>query len=86
MNAVISPGVAYRYRWERNIGGFQAGPSVAWIMVTPSTANAETDDATIRTRVGVSERLGFGHIVVGTLFAVRATDIRAFRAAADPVG
>lgn len=86
MSAVISPCGLYRYRLERSIGGFLAGPTVAWIMVNPSTADAETDDATIRKVIGFSERLGFGDIVVGNLFAFRATDIRALRTAVDPIG
>lgn len=86
MSAIISPCGLYRYRLERSIGGFLAGPSVAWIMVNPSTADAETDDATIRKVIGFSERLGFGEIVVGNLFAYRATDIQALRTAADPIG
>ncbi len=86
MSAIISPCGLYRYRLERSIGGLLAGPTVAWIMVNPSTADAATDDATIRKVVGFSERLGFGHIVVGNLFAFRATDIRALRTAADPIG
>ena len=55
-------------------------------MVNPSTADAETDDATIRKVVGFSRRLGAGRIIVGNLFAYRATDIKALRTAADPVG
>ncbi|WP_331314415.1 DUF1643 domain-containing protein [Methylobacterium mesophilicum] len=47
----------YRYRVERSIGGFLAGRSVVWIMVNPSTADAETDHATTRKVVGSAERL-----------------------------
>ncbi|MET3414959.1 DUF1643 domain-containing protein [Methylobacterium sp. 1030] len=36
--------------------------------------------------VSFSERLEFGHIVVGNLFAFRATDIRTLRTAADSIG
>lgn len=86
MNAIISPCGTYRYRLERSIGGYLAGPSVAWIMVNPSTADAETDDATIRKVVGFSERMGARHVVVGNLFAFRATDIRVLHSAPAPVG
>ena len=41
-------------------------------MVNPSTADAETDDPTIRKVKGFSERAGYGHIIVGNLFAFRA--------------
>lgn len=86
MSAIISDCGHYRYRLERDLGGLIAGPTVAWIMVNPSTADAETDDATIRKVLGFSRRLGAGRIIVGNLFAFRATDIKALRTAADPVG
>ena len=86
MSAVISPCGLYRYRLERDLGGLIAGPTVAWIMVNPSTADATADDATIRKVLGFSRRLGAGRVIVGNLFAFRATDIKALRTAADPVG
>jgi hypothetical protein len=55
-------------------------------MVNPSTADAETDDPTIRKVKGFSERAGYGHIIVGNLFAFRATDIKQLRTARDPNG
>lgn len=86
MSAIISPCGLYRYRLERDLGGMLSGPTVAWIMVNPSTADAETDDPTIRKVIGFSRRLGARRIIVGNLFAFRATDITALRTAADPVG
>lgn len=86
MSAIFSPCGRYRYRLERDLGGLLAGPTVAWIMVNPSTADAEADDPTIRKVIGFSRRLGAGRIVVGNLFAYRATDIRALRMAADAIG
>lgn len=86
MSAIISPCGLYRYRLERDLGGMIAGPTVAWIMVNPSTADAEKDDPTIRKVLGFSRKLGAGRVVVGNLFAFRATDIKALRTAVDPVG
>lgn len=86
MSAILSPCGTYRYRLERDLGGLLAGPTLAWIMVNPSTADAETDDATIRKVLGFSRRLGAGRVIVGNLFAFRATDIKALRSAADPIG
>lgn len=83
MSAIISECGKYRYRLEREIGD---GPAVAWIMVNPSTADADTDDATIRKVIGFSRRLGFGRVIVGNLFALRATDVRELARATDPVG
>lgn len=86
MSAVISPCGLYRYRLQRDIDPLHGWQRVAFVMVNPSTADAETDDATIRKVIGFSARMGARHVVVGNLFAFRATDIRALRSASDPVG
>lgn len=83
MSAIISDCGVYRYRLER---GNPLKPAVAFIMVNPSTADAETDDPTIRKVRGFAERAGYDRLLVGNLFAYRATDIKALRSAADPVG
>lgn len=81
--AIISPCGTYRYRLERDGPG--AG-STAVIMVNPSTADATENDATIRKLLGFGKHNGWGRIIVGNLFAYRATDIRELADAADPVG
>lgn len=83
MSAIISPCSTYRYRLERN-GRGEGTPAV--IMVNPSTADAETDDQTIRKLRGFGDRYGWGKIVVGNLFALRATDVRELGRHPDPVG
>lgn len=83
MSAIISDCGVYRYRLER------AGPGegqTTVIMVNPSTADAERDDATIRKLKGFGERYQWGRIVVGNLFAYRATDVKELATAADPIG
>ena len=83
MSAIISPCGTYRYRLERET----AGPGkTAVIMVNPSTADATEDDATIRKLKGFGERYQWGTIIVGNLFAYRATDVRELASATDPVG
>ena len=84
MSAIISDCGLYRYRLERHVL-FGAG-AVAWIMVNPSTADATADDATIRKVMGFSNRLGAGQVIVGNLFAFRATDVNALKAVRNPVG
>jgi hypothetical protein len=64
----------------------QIGPTMAFVMVNPSTADAEQDDPTIRKCMGFARKHGCGEIVVGNLFAFRATDVNALRRCADPVG
>jgi hypothetical protein len=55
-------------------------------MVNPSTADATQDDATIRKLLGFRNRHGWGNLIVGNLFAYRATDVRELATCADPVG
>lgn len=84
-SAIISPCGVYRYRLERQCDGDGA---TAIIMVNPSTADAEKDDATIRKLRGFGDRHKWGRLIVGNLFAYRATDVRALSKtmAIDPVG
>lgn len=82
-SAVISRCGYYRYRLERP--GLGDG-STAIIMVNPSTADAENDDATIRKVRGFGRRHGWGRMIVGNLFAYRATDVRELAKTADPIG
>lgn len=81
--AVLSTCGRYRYHLHRRWG---EGPSVTFIGVNPSTADASTDDATVRKWRGFSERWGYGAFDVVNLFAYRATDVRELTSAADPVG
>jgi hypothetical protein len=82
-SAIISDCGRYRYRLERDGPG--DGRTVV-IMVNPSTADAEHDDATIRKLRGFGARNGWGRIIVGNLFAYRATDVRELATADDPIG
>ena len=84
MSAIISPCGTYRYRLDRPdvFGDF----ATAVIMVNPSTADATRDDPTIRKLLGFRGRYGWGHLIVGNLFAFRATDVRELAGAVDPVG
>jgi hypothetical protein len=44
------------------------------------------DDATIRKCIGFAKRLKRQRIIVGNLFAYRATDVKELRVAEDPIG
>lgn len=81
-SAILSDCQRYRYRLERP----GPGPTIVWIMLNPSTADADVDDQTIRKCRGFSERWGYGRLVVVNLFAWRATKPRELRVASDPVG
>jgi hypothetical protein len=85
LSAIISDCGRYRYRLERNTGG-PGGFVTAVIMVNPSTADAELDDATIRKLKGFARANRWGRIIVGNLFALRATDVRVLAKVDDPIG
>jgi hypothetical protein len=82
-SAVISEDVRYRYRLDRRWG---PGPRVVWLMLNPSTADAEQDDATIRRIRAFSQGWGFSALTVVNLYAWRTTDPAGLWTAADPVG
>lgn len=82
--AVISADGLYRYTLERQ--WCQDPRYVLWLMLNPSTADATKDDATIRRCVGFAKSWGYGGILVGNLYAYRATHPRELKSAADPVG
>src|SRR5581483_9586135 len=73
----------YRYSLARFFGD---GGVVNFIMLNPSTADAETDDPTIRRCLGFAKAWGYGTLVVTNLFAYRATDPAELAKAGDPVG
>jgi hypothetical protein len=69
-SAVVSDDGLYRYRLDRDLG--QAGGRVPFIMLNPSTADATSDDPTIRRCIGFAERFE-RNLVVVNLYAFRAT-------------
>ena len=83
-SAILSPCGQYRYRLDRNVG--MTGPVFAFFGVNPSTADAATDDATVRKWIGFTKTWGGSRFIVGNVFAFRATDVRALATADDPFG
>lgn len=83
-SAIISECGHYRYRLTRWLG-LQA-PLATFIMLNPSTADAEQDDPTIRRCIGFARAMGCGRLAVANLFAFRATKPEDMRLARDPVG
>lgn len=77
------PAGAYRYRLWRRWGD---GAAVLFVLLNPSTADGDHDDATLRRCVAFARGWGYGALEVGNLFALCATDPRRLRVVADPVG
>jgi hypothetical protein len=61
-------------------------PRLLVIMLNPSTADGEDDDATIRSLVRICTALGFGSFEVVNLFAYRATDPEELAEVDNPIG
>ncbi len=74
----------YRYRltrvWDPEL------PTITFVLLNPSTADAEHLDPTLRRCVGFAKRDGFGGMVILNLYAFRSPSPKVMRAAADPVG
>jgi hypothetical protein len=88
-SAKISECGKYRYWLTRQWG--ESPNRVVWVMLNPSTADAQEDDPTIRKCVGFSriwskQKIEYGGIVVVNLFAYRASKPSELKEVADPFG
>jgi hypothetical protein len=81
--ALISPDGRYRYLLTRR---WAPGPAAVFVMLNPSTADAEVDDPTIRRCMGFARSWRRGGIVVVNLYAYRATAPKELAAVDDPIG
>ncbi len=70
--AMISADGRYRYLLTRALHTPGTGRGqLLWIMLNPSTADAQVDDPTIRRCIGFTERLGYTSLAVVNLYAFR---------------
>lgn len=81
--AVFDATGIYRYLLWRHWG---AAAKLVFVMLNPSTADAQSDDATLRRCIGFAQDWGYGSLEVVNLFAFRATSPQQLRDAADPIG
>lgn len=83
-DAVISDCGKYRYllrrAWDHD------KPRCLFVMLNPSTADAEVDDATIRSCIRLAKSWGYGSFEVVNLFGFRSTDPKGMADAEDPIG
>lgn len=80
--AQISHDGKYRHTlqrvWDSN------KPTVMFMMLNPSTADAEKDDPTIRRCINFAKSWGYGSLYVGNLYDYRSTDPRQLLLAEKP--
>jgi hypothetical protein len=81
--ATISPCGQFRYRLGRRWG---SGLTLLFVMLNPSTADADQDDPTIRRCIGFAQSHGCDGIEVVNLYAYRATKPADLKRAGYPVG
>ena len=80
MSAVLSDCRTYRYSLTRDIADThlgcldEAGGTVVFVGLNPSTADETTDDPTIRRCIRFARDWGFDRLKMVNLFAYRATD------------
>lgn len=84
--ATISTDGDYRYALTRSFGEPSAHAPVLFIMLNPSTADAEEDDNTIRRLTGFAKLWGRKGFCVGNLYAYRTKEPDVMHAQEDPVG
>lgn len=83
-SAIISECEKYRYSLSRIWDNSK--PLVMFIMLNPSTADADNDDPTIRRCIGYAKDWGYGGIIVCNLFAYRATNPKELLNCDNPFG
>lgn len=80
-SAHISPCEVYRYNlvrvWDESL------PRLCFVLLNPSTADAQLDDATLRRGISFAKAWGYGSVEFVNLYAFRATDPDVLRCAAE---
>ena len=82
--ATFSSCQTYRYAlwriWE------PSAPTILFIGLNPSTADAKQNDPTIRRCISFAKRWGYGVMYVANLFSLRTPHPKHLKAAPDPIG
>jgi hypothetical protein len=81
--AMITGCGKYRYQLTREWG---EEPTLLFILLNPSTADAEYNDPTVLKCVRYAKRWGYGRLVIVNLFAYRSTDPAQLLTCDNPVG
>ena len=75
-----------KYRYSLTRIWDETKPKVMFIMLNPSTADANNDDPTIRRCIGFAKSWGFGGLYVCNLFGFRATNPKELLKVNNPFG
>ena len=77
----------YRYQLTRSLeNDNQQSGHVTFIMLNPSTANAEEDDPTIQACSQFTKKWGYNHLIVVNLFAYRTPQPLDLKHVTHPIG
>jgi hypothetical protein len=74
------------YRYSLTRVWDEALPTITFVLLNPSTADAQQLDPTLRRCVSFAKREGYGGMVILNLYAFRTNSPKLMKAAADPVG
>jgi len=75
-----------RYRYVLSRCWDRVGSTILFVGLNPSTADEQTDDATVRRCVGFAKKFGYGKLLLANLFAYRTTTPSGLKKVDDPVG
>ena len=75
-----------RYRYWLRRSWDSSRPQCAFVGLNPSTADATSDDPTLRRCIDFAQRWGCGSLLLVNLFSLRATDPRELLGVDDPIG
>jgi len=81
--AIITDDGKYRYHLWRK---WNSNPSVLFVALNPSTADATVDDPTVRRMIDFGKLWGYGRMDLVNLYALRSTDPKKLKLDSDPVG
>lgn len=85
-SAMFSKDLRYRYMLARPFGIPDKRDICMFIMLNPSTADADVNDPTVARCIRYAKDWGHAGLLVANLFGLRATDPRELYRVADPFG
>ena len=84
--ALFGSSMEHRYTLTRKWAAGRARKRIVWIMLNPSTADADQNDPTIARTISFSKKWAFSDLVILNIFALRSTDPAALKTHIDPIG